>query len=123
MFGIPDAAHAGLPTWGGIHALISTANVPLMRVGFLPVIPSPVTDYATVRKALVNLQSVRTQLSQPTMPVFCDEGFFHTVADILMAEPETFADIYCMLGGFHFAKVLLRCIRSTTSQGVAWTMP
>ena len=37
-----------LPTWSGTHALISSAVVPRMRVGFMPVIPSPVTDYATV---------------------------------------------------------------------------
>ena len=68
-----------------IHALVTTANVPLMRSGFLPVIPAPVTEYATARKALVNLQSVRKQLSQTVVPVFCDEGVFHMVAHILMS--------------------------------------
>ena len=48
-----------LPTRSGSHALISTATVPLMRVGFLPMIPSLVTGYATVRKSLQNYQSVR----------------------------------------------------------------
>ena len=59
-------------------------------------IHSPVTDYATVRKALQNVQSVRRQLSpsQSVIPVFCDEGVFHTVVDILMAEPATFANIH-----------------------------
>ena len=92
---VPDSSPQCLPSWGGVHALITNANVPLMRVGFLPVIPSPVTDYATVRKALMNLQNVCTQLSQTTIPVFCDEGVFHTVADILLSEPEMFTDICC----------------------------
>ena len=64
--------------------LLSTATVPLMRIGYLPMIHSPVTDYATVRKALQNFQSVRRQLSpsQSVIPLFCDEGVFHTVAYI-----------------------------------------
>ncbi len=58
-----------------------------------------------------NFQSVRRQLnpSQSVIPVFCDEGVFHTVADILMAEPVTFADVHGMMGMFHWAKVLLKC--------------
>ena len=82
-----------------------------MCVGFLPMIPSPVTDYATVYKALQNFQSVRCQLnpSQSIIPVFCDEGVFHTVADILMDQPAKFADIHGMMGMFQWVKVLLKC--------------
>ena len=111
--GLPkdDSESGTLPTWSGSHAVISTATVPLMRVGCLPVIPSPVSDYATARKALQHFQSVRRQLnpSQYVIPVFCDEGVFHTVADILMAEPVSFADIHGMMGMFHWVKVLLKC--------------
>ena len=67
--GLPGAFHGGLP----VRALIATANVPLMRVWFLSVIPAPVTDYA-----LVNLQCVRKKLSQTMMSVLCDKGVFHT---------------------------------------------
>lgn len=106
-----DSASDTMPTWGGCHALLSTATVPLMRVGFMPVIPSPVTDYATVRKSLQNYQSVRRQLnpSQSLMPVACDEGVYHTVADIMMAEPQEFSDIHGMMGMFHWVKILLKC--------------
>lgn len=98
-------------TWAGFHSLVSEAVVPIHRIGYLPMIPSPVTDYATVCKALQNFHSGRCQLnpSQSIFPVFCDEGVFHTVADILMAEPETFADIHGMMGMFHWVKVLLKC--------------
>ena len=109
--GLPHSAPApgDLPPWGGIHALITTADVPLMRVGFLPVIPSPVTEYATVRKALNNFQIARQQLKQDSIAIVCDEGVYHTVVDIVMSEPATFADLFPMLGMFHFTKVLLRC--------------
>jgi len=81
-------------------------------VGFLPIITAPVTDYATVRKALVNLQSVRKQLSQTMVPVFSDEGVFHTGADILMSEPDAWR---------------VSLVEGPTTYGpsvvVAWTMP
>ena len=66
--------------------------VPLIRVGFMPLVPSPVTDYATERKGIHKMQSVWRQLdsSQSIIPVFCDEGFFHTVANIIIAEPNEF---------------------------------
>ena len=69
--------------------------------------------------ALMNLKNVCTQLSQTTIPVFCDEGVFHTVAAILLSEPEMFTDIYDMLGAFHYTKVLLRCtVRYISGSGL-----
>ncbi len=86
--GLPCSAAAPgeLPPWGGIHALVTTANVPLMRVGFLPVIPSPVTEYATVRQSLTNFQASQRQLNQDTMAIVSDEGVFHISVDIFMSE-------------------------------------
>lgn len=98
-----------LPPWAGIHALVTTHQAPLMRVGFMPVLPHPVTEYATVRKSLQNFQSVRRQLGQNIMPIFSDEGVFHIVVDVLMNEPDNFKDLFPMLGTFHMAKILLRC--------------
>ena len=100
-----------IPTWHGVHSLISTANVPLMRVGFGVVIPNPVTVYGTVRKAMQNFQSVRRQINpaQTVIPVFADEGVYHTLADILMEEHEEFSDVHGMMGNFHWAKNLLKC--------------
>ena len=102
----PDENANLMPTWHGMHALISTCNPPMMRVGFLPVIPKPVTDYATVRKSLENFQSLRRQLNpdQSVLPVFADYGVNHTVADILMAEYDKFKDLHGMMGKFHWTK-------------------
>ena len=76
------------PTWHGAHALIFTAEVPLMRISFAPVIPFPVTDYPTVRKAMQNLQSLRRQINpcQTVLPAGSDEGVYHTFADIQMED-------------------------------------
>ena len=71
--------------WAAVHTLVSSAVVPMMlvgflpvmmRVGFLPVIPKPITERATVRHCLTNFQSVRRQLNQESMAIWCDEGVF-----------------------------------------------
>ena len=119
--GLPHSGPATceLHPWSGIHALITTVNVPLIRVGFLPVIPSSVTEYATVRKALTKFQASQQQLNQDTMPIVCDEGVYQIVVDIVMNEPDTFDNLFPMLGMFHFAKVLLRCAgRYLTGSGM-----
>ena len=74
--------------------MITSYDLPLMRVGFLLVIPSPVTEYATIRKALQNFQACRKQLNQDTIAVVSNEGVYHTVIDIILNEPETFKDIF-----------------------------
>ena len=62
--------------WAAVHTLVSPAVVPMMRVGFLPVIPKPITERTTVRHGLTNFQSVRRQLNQEYMAIWCDEGVF-----------------------------------------------
>ena len=108
----------GLPCWGAFHALISQSKVPLKKVGFLPVIPHPVTDYSTVYIALKNFQSVKEQLTQPILPIFCYERVFHIVVDIVMSNTDDF-DLYPMMGMFHMSKVALRCAgRYITGSGM-----
>ena len=102
--------HSNLPQWSGIHASVATEQSPLMRVAFAPVLPFPVTQYDVVRKSLTNFQSIRAQLDdQKVFPLVCDEGVFKVVVDIILAEPDEFADIFPVLGGFLTQKILLRC--------------
>jgi len=64
--GLPHSGSAP----GGVHPLYwhschdHDGKCSTVRVGFLPVIPSPVTEYATVGKALTNFLVSRQQLNQ-----------------------------------------------------------
>ena len=104
-------ASAGDPLiWAAVHTLVSSAVVSMMRVGFLPVIPRPITESATVRHCLTNFQSVRRQLNQASMAIWCDEGVFTPAVDIYLHETEQFKDLFLCMGPFHWARVLLRCL-------------
>ena len=43
-------------TWAGIHSLVSTSNLTLKKVGFLPLIPHPITKIKTVFTCLRSLK-------------------------------------------------------------------
>ena len=56
-----------IPTWAGCHTLVSTSEVPIMQVGFLPYLSHPVTDHPSVYTAMCNFLSVLGQLKQKSL--------------------------------------------------------
>ena len=44
-----------LPSWAGVHALITQSKHSLNQVDFMPVLPHPVTENATNRKTMTNV--------------------------------------------------------------------
>ena len=44
--------------------LMSDSNIPKLQVGFLPFIPKPVTEHATVYTAMINFVKILKQLDQ-----------------------------------------------------------
>ena len=97
-----------LSTWAGIHSLVSTSNSTLKKVGFLPLIPHPITKIETVFTCLRSLKSIAERLSQPVLPIACD-GVYSLVVQIWLQQPEMFNNIYPMLGTFHMTKSALKC--------------
>ena len=96
-------------TWSGIHVIISKANVPMQQVGFLPILPYPVTAYDSVYSCMKNFQGLLLRLDQQSLPEACDKGVFHIAAKIQLATNE-FTDLVLLLGSFHMTKILLACI-------------
>ena len=105
-----DTTEITLPTWAGTQALLSESQVPLMHVAFLPFLPHPVTEIATVYTAMQNYLKLLNQLEKKSLPIFCDEGVFRLVLNIYLKFSEEFKNLVAMLGGFHIAKCVQRCI-------------
>ena len=89
-----------MPTWVVIKSLISDFNMPIIQVGFLPFIPKPVTEHATVYTAMINFVKVLEQLDEKSMPIFCDQGVYRIVVGIYIKCPEKFKALVPCLGGF-----------------------
>ena len=71
-----------MPIWSASNAILFEDKVPLKRIGFLPVLPSPVTQYDTVYTSLKNLQNILQQIEQPSLSVTCDEGVYRVAREI-----------------------------------------
>ena len=91
-----------MPSWVSIRSLISKSNVPIMQIGFLPMIPHPVTEHSTVYTAMNKFLKVFPQLDQRSMPVFCDEGVYRLAVEIYLKYLEKFKPLAPCLGGFHW---------------------
>ena len=69
-----------------------------MHVGFLPFLPSPVTEYSTVFSAMKNLIQLVGQLKQDVLPFFCDSVFRIIVEHIFTkARPVLKIDNQCLV--------------------------
>ena len=53
---------------------------------------------------------ILSQLNQTALPIFCDEGLFRIVFNIVLSNPKEFDKLIPMLGSFHTAKVVEHCI-------------
>ena len=106
---VPDEI---LPTWGALNSLITNSKLPIMQTGFLPFIPHPVTEHATVHTAMKNFIKVLQQLDQKALLIFCDEGVYCIVVDIYLKCPNEFKMLVPCLGAFHMAK----CVQHYTGK-------
>ena len=98
-----------IPTWSGSNALTCQSKNQLYEVGFMPILPHPVTKHETVYTCLVNFNSLVDTLDQDAMAIVCDEGVYQYIMDIYCHNPKIFDKLFPMLGGFHLAKNALRC--------------
>ena len=97
-----------IPSWSGTNAIISNSNMPLRVVGFLPVLPFPITKHETVYTLLVNQDKIAESLYQEISLFASNEGVFQYVVDIYLDDPGIFKRLFPMLGGFHMAKAACR---------------
>jgi hypothetical protein len=106
----PVCEEQTMPSWSAFNSVITDETVPQKIIGFLPVIPHPVTEYATVYTALKNFQSILGQLKQSHIAVTGDEGVYHIAREIQLQHPTEFKNIVLCIGSFHMIKVVLGCI-------------
>lgn len=98
------------PSWSAFNSFLTEDTRTQQNVGFLPILPYPVTDFATVYTALCNFKDILFQLNQQNLPVFCDEGVYRIARQIKFLREKEFEHIHLMLGSFHMIKIVLACI-------------
>ncbi len=99
-----------IPSWSAFNSLVSDENLPQQRVGFLPVLPYPATEYSTIYTSLTLFEDVLFQLKQNNIAVTCDEGVYKIAKEIQLQHPHKFNNIVLCLGSFHIIKIIEGCI-------------
>lgn len=99
-----------MPSWSASNSVWTEETIPVKILAFLPVLPFPVTKYATVYSAMKNFVSLGSQLVQGEIPMYCDEGVYCIVKEIQLMRPEEFRTIVPIMGTFHLVKIVLKCI-------------
>ncbi len=107
---VSDDGSQTIPSWSGFNSLITDEELPQQTVGFLPVLPFPVTEYRTVYTALKNFQDILSQLGQSNMAITCDEGVYRIAKEVQLRYPDEFGNVILCLGPFHMIKIVQACI-------------
>ena len=84
-----------------LKSLVTDEDLTQKIIGFLPVLPYPVTEYTVVYTALKNFQDILSQLDQSHLPITCDEGVYHIARAIIMNNPTEFSNLVLCLRSFH----------------------
>ena len=108
-----------IPSWSVFNSATITDNRELQVVGFLPVLPYPVTEYFTFYTTLCNAKDIAKRLKQRYLPIFCDEGVYYIGRHIQILNEEEFKEIIILLGDFYLIEVACACIgKYSTDSGV-----
>ena len=99
-----------IPSWSAFNSLITDECIPLKIVGFLPVLPYPVTVFETVNTSMKSFQNVLGQVQQPHLLVTSDEGVYHIAREIMTIRPQEFSKLVLLLGSFHIIKAVMGAI-------------
>ena len=59
-----------MPGWSACNSIISEKARKVQQVGFLPILPHPVTKYETVYTSLKNFKNILKQLDQKNIAIF-----------------------------------------------------
>ena len=99
-----------MPSWSSYNSVISDRKLKVQQIGFLPVLPHPVTKYETVYTSLNIFKNVLNQLTQNEMAIFCDEDVYHIAREICLQQSNDFSGLVLCLGSYHMIKTILACI-------------
>ena len=106
-----------VPSWSSFNSATVSDNRKKQIIGFLPIVPFPVTDYVTVYTCLCNFNDLLSQLNQEYLAVTCDEDVCRIARNIQLQRPKEFEKIILCLGSFHLTKVLHACIGKYLTNG------
>jgi hypothetical protein len=98
-------------SWTGFNILIrKDVAIKADTVAYLPCINNPATDMSTVHEILRQCLQIRSQIQLEKITLVVDQAIFAKSMEIVWYHPQTFKNVFILMGGFHIICNLLSII-------------
>ena len=77
------------------------ADIPVTRIGYLPVVPHSPSNPAVVEEVIKSFQKTARELGLSYTVVTCDQAVYEIVHALRVRNPEAYSDVVLRMGGLH----------------------
>ena len=106
------------PAWGGFNSFLTTENIPVTKVHYMPFIQAPPSDFSTIFESLIRLVQVANTLGQDHILVTADMQIYAKAQEIIWAKPQALEGKVTMrIGRMHLNMALLASLGTLYGDG------
>ncbi|XP_046842015.1 uncharacterized protein LOC124436135 [Xenia sp. Carnegie-2017] len=106
-----------LPGWTGFNTMLIEEIPEVSRVGYLPVINAPPTEYSTINEILKRSKNIAEKLDLQYAVLVFDEAVYSKVQHIRWKEPVYYDKLVVRLGEFHTVMSFLSAVSKLFEDG------
>ena len=99
-----------VPSWSGFISRTGDAPQKLTTIDYFPVIPHPITEYATVQETLKYAEEATKEVNQKYVITTYDLGVCMKAFPIIWNEPRKYKNHIIMIGTFHILCTYMKMI-------------
>ena len=107
-----------LPGWTGFNVLLQQDNIPnVSRVGYLPIIDAPPTEYSTINAILKRSTDIANKLELRYATLVFDEAVYSKVQHVRWKNEDFYKRFVVCLGEFHASMSFMSAISKVFEDG------
>ncbi len=99
-----------VPSWTAFNQKISSSTAVESITGYMPMIPSPATEYDTIWTAISRCRRIAEYLGQEHTVITVDEGIYCKARELAWCNSDQCQGLILRLGGFHIMLNFLKVI-------------
>ncbi len=99
-----------VPSWTAFNQKITSVSPVQSVTGYMPIIPSPATEYDTIWTVIQRCQRVSEHLGQENTVITVDEGLYCKARELVWCHSDQCKGLVLRLGGFHIMMNFLKVI-------------
>ena len=106
------------PSWTGFNSLVTSVDLPITTVRYLPFLNSPPSDLDTIYSMLLRLVKIAAKVGQSHIMVTADMAIYSKAQQILWAKPPKLdGKVTMRIGGMHMTMALMASLGNLYGAG------